>query len=566
MFRLGDHAGIGSTVKMVNQHLAGVHIAAACEAMALGIRAGADPRQLYEVICQSAGASWMFENRVPHILEGDYTPLSTVNIFVKDLGIVLDSARQLGFPLPLAAAAHQLYLATAASGHGAEDDSAVIKFYAALAGLSAAGGRVMAGSRPVLGVIADDFTGATDVASMLVRAGLRTLQVIGVPSGDAPDADAVVVALKSRTVPPADAVRESLAALRWLQAAGARQFYFKYCSTFDSTPEGNIGPVTEALLDALGSDFTIACPAFPENGRTIFRGHLFVGDELLSDSGMRNHPLTPMRDANLVRVLQAQCSRPVGLLRYDTIAAGTAAVGEAIAALRAEGVAIAVADATSNDDLRTLAAACAELPLLTAGSGVALGLPAVYEARGWSQPDAAAATLDAVGGAAAIVSGSCSLATNAQVARWQAGGNPAMAIDPRALARGEPVTAGAVRWALEQIAGGRVPLVYATAQAEALKAVQGELGAAEAGRLVEDCLATVARQLVDAGVRRLIVAGGETSGAVVQALGVTAMRIGAPICPGVPWTQASGRPLLLALKSGNFGGPEFFAEALAESA
>lgn len=417
-----------------------------------------------------------------------------------------------------------------------------------------------------LGVIADDFTGATDVASMLVRAGMRTVQVIGVPGaseGPAPQADAIVVALKTRTVPAAEAVRESLAALRWLQAAGMRQCYFKYCSTFDSTPAGNIGPVTEALLDALGTDFGIACPAFPENGRTIFRGHLFVGDELLSDSGMRQHPLTPMTDANLVRVLQAQGTRRVGLLRYDAIAQGEAAVRARIAALRSEGIAIAIADATSNDDLRVLAAACADLPLLTAGSGLALGLPEVYAARGWLTPDAHAADLDPAGGRAAILAGSCSLATQAQVARWQAAGRPAFAVDPRALARGAPVADDALAWAQSLT---EPVLVYATASAPALQAVQAELGAQQAGALVESCLAQVARGLVARGVRRLVIAGGETSGAVVQALGVTQLRIGAAICPGVPWTQAEGTgldsPLQLALKSGNFGGADFFDEAL----
>ncbi len=420
--------------------------------------------------------------------------------------------------------------------------------------------------RMTLGVIADDFTGATDVASMLVRAGMRTVQVIGVPDdGVQVDADAVVIALKTRTVPAADAVRESLAALRWLQAAGMRQCYFKYCSTFDSTAAGNIGPVTEALMQALGADFTIACPAFPENGRTIFRGHLFVGDELLSDSGMRHHPLTPMTDANLVRVLQAQCERRVGLLRYDLIAQGAAAVRERIAALRADGITLAVADAVDNDDLRVLADACADLPLLTAGSGLALGLPAVYAERGWLVPDADAAALDAAAGAGALLAGSCSLATNAQVQRWQQAGRPALAIDPRALARGEPVAADALRWAQSQPPDQAV-LIYATAPAADLQAVQAELGAQRAGALVEDCLAQIARGLVAQGLRRLVVAGGETSGAVVQALAVRQLRIGAAICPGVPWTQAEGRPaddpLHLALKSGNFGGPDFFAEAL----
>jgi len=426
--------------------------------------------------------------------------------------------------------------------------------------------------RMTLGVIADDFTGATDVASMLVRAGMRTVQVIGVPgdgSGTGLQADAVVVALKTRTVPAPEAIRESLAALRWLQAAGMRQCYFKYCSTFDSTPAGNIGPVTEALMQALDADFTVACPAFPENGRTIFRGHLFVGDELLSDSGMRQHPLTPMTDANLVRVLQAQCKRRVGLLRHDVVAQGAAAVRERIDALRLEGISIAVTDAIDNTDLRVLAAACADLKLLTAGSGLALGLPAVYAERGWLTPDASAAELAPAGGAAAVLAGSCSVATNAQVQRWRQAGRPAFAIDPRALARGEPVADQAVAWARERLPGDAV-LVYATASAADLKAVQSELGAMRAGSLVEDCLAQVARGLVDGGVRRLVVAGGETSGAVVQALGVTRLRIGPAICPGVPWTQADGRPpgapLHLALKSGNFGGPDFFDEALRSSA
>jgi uncharacterized protein YgbK (DUF1537 family) len=397
---------------------------------------------------------------------------------------------------------------------------------------------------------------------MLVRAGMRTVQVIGVPAGPAPAADAVVVALKSRTTPAADAVRESLAAMQWLRQAGARQFYFKYCSTFDSTAHGNIGPVAEAMMAALGTDFAIACPAFPENGRTIFRGHLFVGDQLLSDSGMRDHPLTPMTDANLVRVLQAQSRGLVGLLRYDTVRAGVDATRARIAALRAEGVRLAVADAIDNDDLRVLAQACADLPLLTAGSGVALGLPALYAARGWLKLDEHAARLDAVGGGAAVLSGSCSVATNGQVAQWRAAGRPLRTIDPRALARGEPVVAQALQWALPQLARAPV-LLAATAAPEELHAVQAELGAARAGELVEHALAEVAAALVQSGVRRLVVAGGETSGAVVQALGVRTLRIGPAICPGVPWTQGEGRPLKLALKSGNFGGPDFFAEALA---
>jgi 3-dehydrotetronate 4-kinase len=415
----------------------------------------------------------------------------------------------------------------------------------------------------ILGVVADDFTGATDVAGMLVRAGMRTVQVIGVPQGPLPDADAVVVALKSRTAPAADAVGESLAALGALRAAGARQIYFKYCSTFDSTPSGNIGPVADALLAALGADFTIACPAFPENGRTVYRGHLFVGDQLLSDSGMRDHPLTPMTDANLVRVLQAQSRGRVGLLRYDAVARGAEAVAAAVAALRAQQASIAIADAVSNEDLLVLAEACADMPLVTAGSGVALGLPPAYARRGWLVPDAQAAALPAVGGYAAVVSGSCSQATNEQVRNWIGAGLPSHRLDPLALARDAAAAQHALDWAVERVAAGPV-LLYATAAPEEVRAAQRELGTAQAGELVERALAAIARGLVERGVRRLVVAGGETAGAVVQVLGVTQLRIGAQIDPGVPWTQAAGRPLLLALKSGNFGSVDFFSKALAQ--
>ena len=417
----------------------------------------------------------------------------------------------------------------------------------------------------ILGVIADDFTGATDVASMLVRAGMPTVQVLGVPEGDLPTADAIVIALKTRTVPAAEAVAQSLAAMRALRAAGARQIYFKYCSTFDSTPAGNIGPVTDALMQALGADFSIACPAFPENGRTVFRGHLFVGDQLLSDSGMKNHPLTPMLESNLVRVLQAQTAQRVDLLRVDALRHDARI---AIEQLQADGLRIAVADAIDNSDLLILAEACAELPLITAGSGVALGLPPAYQRRGWWAPSKSAAQLSAVSGPAAVLSGSCSNATHAQVARWIADGRTAIAIDPLALHRGTQSAASLLGEALSTLSNGPV-LIYATAAPERVKAVQARLGVAAAGALVEHALAELAQGLVQAGVRRLVVAGGEASGAVAQALGVPQLRIGAAICPGVPWTEAtlptSGEPLWLALKSGNFGGDGFFADALRQA-
>ena len=412
-----------------------------------------------------------------------------------------------------------------------------------------------------LGCIADDFTGATDLANNLVRSGFRVVQTIGVPTAPlAEPVDAVVVALKSRTIAPQDAIDQSLAALRWLQAAGSRQYYFKYCSTFDSTPHGNIGPVTESLMDALGTDFTIATPAFPDNGRTVFKGHLFVGDVLLSESGMQNHPLTPMRDANLVRLLQAQCRRPVGLIDFQTVAAGAQAVTTRIAQLRAAGVAIAIVDALSNDDLVRLGPALATLPLLTAGSGVAIGLAPNFGIA----PSSAAARLPAPGGARAVVCGSCSAATQRQVKAFVEAGGAAFAIDPLRLAAGDDLPAAALAWAAPRLGAGPV-LVYSTADPETVRATQRQLGSA-AGERVEQALAAVARGLVTRGVHQLVVAGGETSGACVQALGVTQLKIGAQIDPGVPWCHAAS-PLApaggvhLALKSGNFGTDDFFRKA-----
>lgn len=416
----------------------------------------------------------------------------------------------------------------------------------------------------LLGCIADDFTGATDLANNLVRAGMRTVQTIGLPeAGMRLDADAVVIALKSRTIAPAEAVAQSLAALQWLREAGCQRFYFKYCSTFDSTDSGNIGQVTEALMDALGCAFTIACPAFPAAGRTIFRGHLFVNDILLSDSGMRDHPLTPMTDSNLVNVLQRQVAGKVGLLRYDTLALGTEATRDRLAALRADGVTIAIADSLHDDDLHTLASACVDLPLVTAGSGVAIGLPEALRARGLLAATDSAAALPDVQGPAVVLSGSCSSATLAQVERFLSD-HPGYRIDPHRLAQQEDVIGEAVAVAQEAQRAGTVAIVYASAEPEVVKSVQRVLGREAAGSLVESALAECARRLCDDGTRRFVVAGGETSGAVVQALGVKALRIGPQIDPGVPWTESvAASPLAIALKSGNFGAPDFFAKALA---
>jgi 3-dehydrotetronate 4-kinase len=412
----------------------------------------------------------------------------------------------------------------------------------------------------LLGCIADDFTGATDLANNLVRSGMRAVQTIGVPAGplDRP-ADAVVVALKSRTVPAAEAVQQSLAALRWLQSQGASQIYFKYCSTFDSTAQGNIGPVTEALMQALATDFTIATPAFPDNQRTVFKGYLFVGDVPLNESGMRDHPLTPMTDANLVRVLQAQCRRKVGLVDYQVVAQGAQAIARRIAELRAAGCSIAVVDALNNEDLLRLGPALKDMPLVTAGSGVAIGLAPNFGIEASAQ----AGELPRTGGAQAVLSGSCSLATNRQVQAFIAAGHSALAIEPMRIAAGKDVAGETLAWAAPLLAHGPV-LIYSTAQPQAVKSVQGQLGVEQAGALVERTIAAIARGLVALGVRQLVLAGGETSGACVQALEVAQMQIGPQIDPGVPWCHAQGargESLHLALKSGNFGTDDFFAKA-----
>jgi 3-dehydrotetronate 4-kinase len=412
-----------------------------------------------------------------------------------------------------------------------------------------------------LGCIADDFTGGTDLANNLARAGMRVVQAIGTPSTPAPrDVDAVVVGLKSRTAPPQDAIEESLKALQWLREQGAEQIYFKYCSTFDSTPKGNIGPVTEALMDALGTRFTVATPAFPDNGRTVFKGHLFVGDKLLSESGMQNHPLTPMTDSNLVRVLQTQSRVKVGLLDHRITAQEPHTIRAQMHALEATGARIAIVDAISNDDLFRIGTALARMPLVTGGSGLAIGLPA-----NWGLSASGTATqLPPARGRRAILSGSCSSTTLRQVETFVGQGGHAMAIDPLRLDSADGVVTEAISWAKRHMPAGPV-LIYSTAAPEAVKATQSRLGAASAGELMERVLARIARDLVVGGVAQLVIAGGETSGAVVQRLGISQLSIGPQIDPGVPWCHAqselSENGLHVALKSGNFGSEDFFTKA-----
>jgi uncharacterized protein YgbK (DUF1537 family) len=407
-----------------------------------------------------------------------------------------------------------------------------------------------------LGCIADDFTGATDLANNLVRAGMRVVLTVKVPNGnDALEADAIVVALKSRTIAAAAAKEQSIAACRWLRRQGTSQIYFKICSTFDSTAAGNIGPVIEALMEELGCSFSIATPAFPENGRTVVHGHLFLGDTLLSDSGMRHHPLTPMTDANLVRVLQAQLDagegHKVGLIDYRTVSQSAEAIRKRMQQLEVQGAAIAIVDALNDEDLGRLGEALRDAPLLTAGSGLGSSLP-----RNWGFSPGSQQNLPPARGLNAILAGSCSTATNAQVRHFIRDGGESCALDPRRLAADfELHIAQVLAWADAcWRSQAELPLlVYSTAEPAQVDAVDAPL--------VERAMSTLARAFVERGVGCLVVAGGETAGVCVQALQIQQMRIGPQIDPGVPWCYANG--LHIALKSGNFGSPDFFSKAFA---
>jgi uncharacterized protein YgbK (DUF1537 family) len=416
----------------------------------------------------------------------------------------------------------------------------------------------------LLGCIADDLTGATDLANTLARRGMQVVQTIGVP-GPAdmiPAAEAIVVALKSRTIPAAEAVAQSIAACRWLRSAGARQFYFKYCSTFDSTDASNVGPVGDALRTELGQDFTTACPSFPETGRTIYMGHLFVGRQLLSDSPMRDHPLTPMRDADLVRVLGRQTPAKVDLVPLAVVRQGAAAIRASFADLARRNIAYAVVDAIADADLLALGEACAGLTLITGGSGAAIGLPMNFRRAGLIPDRREIERLPEVGGLAAVLAGSCSPATLGQIEVMRAK-HATRALDPLQLA-GDPAAevARILAWAGAQLPTGPI-LIHASASPTSVAASQAALGRDRAGALVEDAMAKIATGLAAAGVRRLVVAGGETAGAVVQGLGIKAIRIGTQIDPGVPATLSLGEPAMaLALKSGNFGAADFFLRAL----
>jgi uncharacterized protein YgbK (DUF1537 family) len=413
----------------------------------------------------------------------------------------------------------------------------------------------------LLGCIADDFTGATDLGGFLVKQGFRTIQLNGIPDRNVaiPEVDALVVALKSRTIAPDAAITQSLEALEFLQQLHCEQFYFKYCSTFDSTEKGNIGPVMDALLEALGAEFTIACPALPVNGRSVYQGHLFVNGVILNESGMQHHPLTPMTDPNLVRFLGKQVKRKVGLVPFEVVDQGADAIQTFFHELQATGHRYAVVDAVSESQLNAIGQAVKDLKLITGGSGLSINLAANFELPSLSEKTAA--RLPKIPGNGVILSGSCSVRTQEQVAQAEKL-FPSFYLDPFQLQKEPGWVEEAIQWALTQIPKSPV-LIYTTGPPEKVQEIQKALGEDQAGEIIESALTMVAQALAKTGVRKFVIAGGETSGAIVKALGMSKMQIGPEIAPGVPWCVGLGEPpVLLALKSGNFGSVDFFQEAL----
>ncbi|WKX26971.1 3-oxo-tetronate kinase [Tatumella ptyseos] len=415
-----------------------------------------------------------------------------------------------------------------------------------------------------LGVIADDFTGATDIASFLVKNGMSAIQLNGVPQKALTiDSDAVVISLKTRSCDPQLAIEQSLAALHWLQKQGCQQFYFKYCSTFDSTAKGNIGPVLDALLAKLSEETTVISPALPVNGRTVYQGYLFVGHQLLSESGMRHHPVTPMTEANLQHLIAAQAQGKPGLIDYSIVEQGTEAVRQQLDVLTKTGINYVVLDALNEQHLLTQGEAVQGLKLVSGGSGLAIGIAQAWAKKQGEIKENSSAGVP-VSGPAIVLSGSCSEMTNTQVKAYRQQA-PAKSLDlAKCFADLDQYVTQISTWVREYANAPLAPLVYATTEPETLKQSQATYGSKASSEIVERFFSCLAADLLEQGFKRFIVAGGETSSSVAQTLGVTAFHIGPVISPGVPWVRDTEQALSLALKSGNFGDENFFARAQQE--
>lgn len=416
----------------------------------------------------------------------------------------------------------------------------------------------------LLGCIADDFTGASDVASFLVESGMSTVVMSGVPENEFVDlngVDAVVIALKSRTEPVHKAVGDSLAAASYLSELGCTQYYFKYCSTFDSTPKGNIGPVLDALMEFFKCQHSVVCPALPVNGRTVYNGHLFVNGKLLNQSGMEFHPLTPMTDSNVVNLLKAQSKGEVSLVPLDIISQGPIAILNELDKLSACST-YTVTDAINMNEVYSISRACRDFKLISGGSGLAIGLAQNFKDKGHDLNGVSNKDFFKVNGGTAILSGSCSRQTRLQVKKFK-NDFDSIQLDPIQIEHGAQTLDSVTDLFFEKSKNGSVPvLIYATAEPEVVNRYKSILGDEHASKLLESFMSELVANLAFLGIKKFISAGGETSGAIVQALNVNAFRIGLPIDPGVPKVQSNCKNgYLLALKSGNFGSDDFFIKA-----
>lgn len=416
-----------------------------------------------------------------------------------------------------------------------------------------------------LGCIADDYTGASDLANMLTRCGLRTVQTIGVPDVALalPDVDAVVVSLKSRSIEASRAVARSREADKWLRTRGAPHVLFKICSTFDSTDAGNIGPVMDALRADSGDAIVLVTPAFPGTGRTIYQGNLFVGSVPLNESPLKDHPLNPMHDSNLVRVLARQSKSKIGLVDLATVAKGADAIRARLSELAKQGISAAIIDAVFDPELEVIGQVALDHRLSVGASGIGLGLARGLVASAKVAAASVGADKRAVGGPVACLAGSCSQATLAQIAQAEKS-MPVLRLDPEKILAGGAEAERALGWAREHL--GKGPILIASSSTPAqVAALQAKHGRDAAGHAIEQTMAAISEGLVAAGVRRLVIAGGETSGAVVDRLGIPAFLVGPEIAAGVPVLRCVGwgkGEAVLALKSGNFGGSDFFNDAI----
>ena len=412
-----------------------------------------------------------------------------------------------------------------------------------------------------LGIIADDFTGATDIAGFLAANGIITVQTNGVSSLNLEETvETIVVSLKTRSCPSQDAIEESLRALSWLKEQGCTQFYFKYCSTFDSTAHGNIGPVTDALMKALGCDVTIICPALPVNGRTVYKGYLFVNDTLLNESGMRHHPVTPMHDAKLSRLIETQSTGKAYEIHVESVERGSSHIKSHIDEARSNGYSYVIVDALKQKHLDTIASATKNLVLVTGGSGLAESMAKSAKKSSLDKERAIAKGKPKLS-KSIILSGSCSQTTNLQVYAYKEIA-PSISFKIDAFSQdNNRYVADIAAWVVSNMSHHYAPLVYATKSPEMVEALRVQYPQIDIGKEVEHFFAELSVALYNAGIRNYIIAGGETSGAVAQRLGIEAFLIGPQIDPGVPWVRAVNKDIHLALKSGNFGSVDFFRKA-----